>query len=562
VKLDHLAAPSPSAAGLSRRNELLLLAVVAPFILLAFWLQRGFWLNSCPGQIGADCPGQWTDLLWTFAGETLLCVGLAVLLAQIRARALLPFVRSPGGSWARGLILFACAVALLAPLLVANFVLDRFPNSGDEYSYLFQAQAFADFRLWRAPPILGDALIPSRTFIFDGRWLSQYPPGWAFVLAAGSRLGLPFWAINAILGSASVAALATLCRRVATPRRAAIAAALYALTPFYVMSAASYFPHVFSALLILCLCLFLYGSEKDDDKPRLIAAGACLGALAATRYFDLVALAPAFLAWLFAAARATRLRKIALLLAGFLPFVSLLAVYQYIVLGSPFRSSYAIISSPDTFLSLDPLLLAVGPLVTGLRLAELALWTSPLLLIAYVVTFAAKARAGKLDFADLVFPGFVLAYVAFANFGGNRYGPRYYFDAYPLIFVTIVSARLSSPLLRALAPAAALTSVLYLLSAWPLTVTGFSQQIFARKEPCRLAAEAGLANAVLILDATSPGLILPDLVRNPPTMDAATLYARAGADSEALRKAFPTRSIWTYRRAAPGAPGEIARVAP
>ncbi len=557
MKLDDIAAPSPSAAGL--RQAVVLSALAVPFILLAFWLQRGFWLNSCPGQIGADCPGQWLDLIWTFAAETLLCFALAVLLARFWAGGPLPFaIVTRQRTRANWLILFAGAVALLAPLLVVRVALDRFPNSGDEYSYLFQARAFADFQLWRPPPVLGDALIPSRTFIFDGKWLSQYPPGWALILAAGSLLGLPFWTINAIVGAVSVVALAMFCRRVADLRRAAIAAALYALTPFYVMNAASYFPHVFSSLVILCLCLCLHGRDRNDGRARMIAAGACLGALAATRYFDLVALIPALLAWLFATERAVRLRRMALLAAGFLPFAALLALYQDLVLGSPFRSSYAIINSPDTFLSLNPLLLAVGPLVAGLRLAELALWTSPLLLIAYCVSIAAKAWARKLAFYDLIFPGFVLAYLAFANFGGNRYGPRYYLDAYPLIFVTVAAARLSSPLARALAPAATLTFFLSLVSAWPLTLTGFSRQVFARQEPYRLAAEAGLSNAVVILDATSPGLILPDLVRNPPAMNSPILYARAGADLETLRKAFPARAIWVYRRDALDGPGELA----
>lgn len=561
MKLDDVAAPSTSA-GLRQLGGLVLLALAPPFVLLAFWLRRGFWLNSCPGQIGADCPGQWVDLAWTFASETFLCLTLVALLALVRGRSPLPLaIMRERRRWATWLILFAVVVALIAPLLVARFTLDRFPNSGDEYSYLFQARAFADFQLWRIPPVLGDALIPSRTFVFEGKWLSQYPPGWALVLAAGSLLNLPLWTINAIVGATSVAALAILCRRLADPQRAAIAAALYALTPFYVMNAASYFPHAFSSLLILGLCLCLYANQPDDRRARLVAAGACLGALAATRYFDLIALIPALLAWLFSTERAGRLRRIVLMSAGFLPFAALLALYQNLVLGSPFRSSYAIINSPDTFISLDPLLLAVGPLVTGLRLGEFALWTSPLLLIAYGVSFAAKARARSLAFYDLIFPGFVLAYLAFANFGGNRYGPRYYFDAYPLIFVTIASTRLSAPIARALAPAALLTFLLYLLSAWPLTLTSFSRQIFARQEPYRLAAETGLSNAVVVLDATNPGLILPDLVRNPPSMDAPVLYARAGADIEALHSAFPARAIWVYHREASDTPGKLAPLA-
>jgi hypothetical protein len=43
-------------------------------------------------------------------------------------------------------------VALLLLLCAAFFVLDRFPNSSDEFTYLFQARTFAGFRLWEGPP--------------------------------------------------------------------------------------------------------------------------------------------------------------------------------------------------------------------------------------------------------------------------------------------------------------------------------------------------------------------------------------------------------------------------
>ncbi|HLJ72693.1 MAG TPA: hypothetical protein VKU03_15350 [Roseiarcus sp.] len=566
VNLEKAAVPAPQWAAL--RLWLLAPALGLAFVGLAAWLQRGFWLNSCPGQIGADCDGRWFDLHRVFFAETILCLAACAVAAFA--------VHSVGMNLsgqavhrekqARRLAVFACALALAGPLLTAWFVLHRFANSGDEYSYIFQARTFAGLRLWENPPALGVDLIPNRTFIFDGKWISQYPPGWAFVLAAGSRLGLPPWTINPLIGAASVAALALFCRRVAASWTSALAVLLYAATPFYVLNAASYFPHVFSSLLVLLLCLCLQGDE--GGKTRLLAAGACLGALAATRYFDVLALIPALSMWLRTAKPADWPRRIGLLAAGFAPFVALLGLYQAVLLGSPFRSTYSVINSPDTFLSLDPSLLAISPLVAAVRLGELALWTSPLLLLAYFASLAAKWKTRSFAFYDLIFPSFVIAYLAFANFGGNRYGPRYYLDAFPLAVATIASA---SPSLAAraprafarLAPIGVAVFVLYLVAVWPLAAAGFSRQIWARQEPFRLAAEAGLANAIVIEDTTGgPGLVLPDLVRNPPSMDAPVLYARAGADVGAIREAFPERSIWRYSRADPAKPGRLIRLPP
>ena len=563
VNVENAAAPAPLWAAL--RLWLIAPPLGVAFVGLAAWLQRGFWLNSCPGQIGADCDGRWFDLQRVFLAETILCLA-ACAVAVLAFRGLEPNAFGHAlrqEKLAKCLALFACALALAGPLLAAWFVLGRFANSGDEYSYLFQARTFADWRLWRDAPVLGSDLIPNRTWIVDGKWISQYPPGWAAVLAAGSRLGLPIWTINPLIGAASVAALAMFCRRVAASWTSALLVLLYAATPFYVLNAASYFPHVFSSLLILVLCLCLQG--EDATRGRLIAAGASLGALAATRYFDILALIPALLMWLWAAKPGDRPRRIGLLAAGFAPFVALLALYQAALLGSPFRSTYSVINSPDTFLSLDPALLAVGPLVAAVRLAELALWTSPLLLLAYGASLAAKWRTRSFAFYDLIFPSFVVAYLAFANFGGNRYGPRYYLDALPLAVATIATAapaaaiapRLAAPL----APVGISAFVLYLVAAWPLAAAGFARQIWSRQEPFRLAAEAGLAHAVVIEETTSgAGLVLPDLVRNPPSMDAPVLYARAGADVAAIREAFAERSIWRYSRPDPAKPGRLIRL--
>jgi hypothetical protein len=45
-------------------------------------------------------------------------------------------------------------------------------------------------------------------------------------------------------------------------------------------------------------------------------------------------------------------------------------------------------------------------------------------------------------------------------------------------------------------------------------------------------------------------------------MDAAVLYARAGTDVGAIRKAFPERSIWRYSRRDPTQPGQLVRLTP
>jgi hypothetical protein len=560
----------------SRSRWLALLALGFVFLLIVPWAQRALWFSPCPGRISGDCAGAWDDLRWTFTIETALCIAFILTAAAISFVGELERITGKIASWIgqrTNLCIFVTVVAaMLLPLAVAYFVLDRFLNSGDEDCYLFQAHAFAALRLWEAPPILGTDLIPFRTYIFENKWVSQSPPSWPMVLATGLLLGIPPWMVNALLGGGSVVALAAFCRRVGNPSAAVVAAVLFALTPFYVMNAASYFPHVLASLLILSFCLCLLPDGEIPRGHRLVAAGAIVGLLGATRYYDVLPLIPATLLWLTRQRRSAWPRLIGLLAGGLIPVLLMLMLYHYLITGSPFRTAYYVINTPEVsniFVTLDPLRIFNGVAITAGRVVELALWTSPVLLIVYCFCLVLKFKDRKLAFYDLIFPGFVLAYVIYADLGGNRYGPRFYFDAFPLMMVTIVSAlpsitaRLERPMDRAMLPLAPIACVLYLVGTWPLVLTAFEHQVFSRQEPFRLVQQAVTGKAIVIHD-TSPGLGMHDwdLVRNPPSMDAAILHARSGTDVGALRKAFPDRSIWRYSRRDPAQPGHLVRVTP
>ncbi|HEY0833809.1 MAG TPA: hypothetical protein VGE72_07865, partial [Azospirillum sp.] len=66
-----------------------------------------------------------------------------------------------------GVIVVASVAGSLA---VSVVVLETFPNSGDEYAYLFQAWHFARGELWVEAPPLGATFAPYRTWVVDGKW--------------------------------------------------------------------------------------------------------------------------------------------------------------------------------------------------------------------------------------------------------------------------------------------------------------------------------------------------------------------------------------------------------
>ena len=357
---------------------------------------------------------------------------------------------------------------------------------------------FTSGRLWAQAPPLGDTFVPYRTWIIGDKWLSQYPPGWPLALAAALAVGIPEWLLNALLGGGSAAALLSRLWRFPNRTFAFAVVGLYLLTPFYLFNAGSYYSHMLPALLVLLLCLTCLAYQRDKKILALVAAGALLGCIGLTRYFTLILLLPALCYWLFAENRGDRVRIVVTMLAAGLPFLGFLMAYQNWVTGSLLRSTYSLITNDDTFVSFTPDHIALGAALTIDRLVELSVWGSPLLIPVYLVCLASKLKRRSIAFYDLIFPAFIVGYVLFADLGGNRYGPRYYFDAYPVMLATVLSAIPREGAdswrryRRSLAINAVLVSAVYLLTALPFACVAFHRQVEGREEPYRLAAAQNL----------------------------------------------------------------------
>jgi hypothetical protein len=525
-------------------NGWTLAAILVAYLIVNIPLQRRVWALFTAIKL----PGN--ELFFGLFAAALVAVALATYVTPTATEKaslwLASLLRSKGGLTL--VLLVLCAA--LVPTVIAYGVLDRFQNSGDEYAYFFQAEQFAKGHLWAKAPPLGDSFIPYRTWIIGDKWLSQYPPGWPLVLAMAIVAGIPTWSVNAVLGAGGVACLLSPLWNFTNRSLSFAVIALYLGTTFYLLNAASFYSHMLPALLILLVCLACLWYQRDRKTWALVACGALLGLIGLTRYFSLVLLLPALAYWMFVESRSGRVRMLALVALGGLPFLAWLMAYQYWITGNPLHNTYSLITATDVYLSFKPDDVLAGAQLTLYRFAELSVWVAPLLLPAYIACLVSKVANRSVAFYDLIFPCFVLGYVFFADLGGNRYGPRYYFDAFPLMLVTIVSSGVGNAPRRALATGALAISGVYLLSALPFAVKDYHAQVVAREEPYRLAAERGLANAIVVLETSSGhGLLISDLARNEPDLQAPVLYARPVAPIPELREKFPDRSIWRYTKA-------------
>ena len=87
-------------------------------------------------------------------------------------------------------VAFVLAPATTALLVAINrLVLLDFPNSGDEYNYLYEAQTLAAGRLWNPPPPSPELFATNYVVQEPARAFSSFPFGWplALALAIASR---------------------------------------------------------------------------------------------------------------------------------------------------------------------------------------------------------------------------------------------------------------------------------------------------------------------------------------------------------------------------------------
>ena len=106
----------------------------------------------------------------------------------------------------------------------ARVALHAFPFSGDEYSYVLQAELFARGLLHSPTPAHAELLRVDHVILEP--WVcSKYPPGTSALLALGVRWGVP-WLVTPIEGVVALAAMAAAARRLLGPREALLAVGL------------------------------------------------------------------------------------------------------------------------------------------------------------------------------------------------------------------------------------------------------------------------------------------------------------------------------------------------
>jgi len=157
--------------------------------------------------------------------------------------------------------------------LAIVWALRAFPNSADEYGYIYEAWTFLAGRLWNPLPPHHEFFSFLHIFEKDGKWVSAYTFGWSAQLALAGLLHLPYWLVCPITGAVLLLTLAKLAQRQNGALGAVLALLLIVPSPFFLFNAASYFNAVPSALGGALFCWAVADFLDNPSKLRFVYLG-------------------------------------------------------------------------------------------------------------------------------------------------------------------------------------------------------------------------------------------------------------------------------------------------
>ena len=446
------------------------------------------------------------------------------------------------------------------------------PNSGDEYSYIFLADLFTHGRIaTEAPP---DPLLFANTHVLvhDGWKFSPYPPGWSMLLAPFRAVGMEVL-VNPVLTVLLGAALAGILARLGigpAVRRAAMALVL--LVPFTLFLGGSVYPQTLAATVVAGIVWLQVADEAAPGRGRKLAVGALFGVLLMARYDVLAVVALAY------AMERLTIRRIAALgdgvwvALGLLPFLALHLLYNLALTGNP-------LIIPQVWGGMEPL--TVPHFTYGMRMllafmqdlqltGELALFGGFPAAVLALLGVVVRVRAGTCRFWDFLLPSAIVFYSFFPFAGGHQYGPRYWFWAFPICVVTVVTALVD-------------TSGLLRVGSRRVTFEGFAacclicggvtfagllmtthiylqarREVYATVPPMQ-PATVMVPDRMLVLwpwQAEPVEAFSPDFTRNDPPFTGPVLYVRDDLEDSVPRACrLPGRHV--YRWMEPGRLQEV-----
>jgi hypothetical protein len=477
------------------------------------------------------------------------------------------------GSWGNRLVSLVlrwgerCVVAGLActggvfAILIGKFIFDDYPYSGDEWSYVLQAEIFSQGRLYANSPA-HPRFFDVWGMVNNGKFYAWAPPGWPLLLTSGILLQVP-WLVNPLIGALTLLSVYYLGRLVYNASVALLAVFFMLFSPFFLLHSASYFAHSSSLLFITLFVFFCARGIEGQTDHDFLWAGLCGSMSFLIRPFDQVVAFCPLGAYLLLLVRRGHLvvRQLAWLAIGHGVGVILLLGHNFLQTGHPLTMGYHVGSGQSLFeLSLP------GRHFIAEYLLHLLVWAFPLmppLALLYSVwpgkTWAKSPSERRWDaLLLLVFLSNVLCYAFVPFHYWVGYGPRYYYASF--FAIALLGARGAMAVLDRLkrcwptgegvglaAAALGICAALSVFWVFPVKLADAYRAIAARQALYQMVDRTQLDNAVIFIRYVSGDFQPWNLTRNPPDFSGRVLYVH---DLEGLNhllsEQYPGRKFFLY----------------
>lgn len=454
---------------------------------------------------------------------------------------------------------------LVMALGISYFTLQTFPNSADEYVYLYQAETLSHGKLFQESHPLPNFFHFNHIAQKEGVSVGRFPPGWPLLLSLPYILGFPpFW-LNALLGFLGLLFFYHFAKNYYSPRVAMWSLLSLAFAPFYVFNAASYFSHTSCLLFTVGFVYCLYRHQEMQHPGFGFLAGIFLGLIVITRYYNAVLIFIPVLIYLVYQKGWRAFLSLVAIGAGTLPFFLFLFWYNYQITGNGFLPVTVWADPEETlgFVKDHSFLKGVEHLIR--RLLLFVYWCSPALLILYVVFLFKKIKNKALRFlhpADYFTLLLLAGYFFYHHLGGNQYGPRFLLEGLPFLIVFVVSKVFQTRAKWAAALFAA--GLIYGIVKFPYIMEREQRVVEERMDLFEVVKEAEISNAVVLV-STHTGVIRPmparDLTRNGLHFTRDIIYAQDQREkNEELMQFYPERSFYRYVRDPEQVEGKLLKI--
>ena len=325
--------------------------------------------------------------------------------------------------------------AVLLSALLAYGAAAVWPNSGDEYGYLYSPDTLLHGRFYNPPPPVQGLFDFFWIGMHDGKSASQYPPGWPAVLAAFKVAHLHRLANPALVGVLGLLLSGCLKRLGVGSRTRRPLLALVLLSPFTIFNGASLFSHLLAAVATLGVCYLQLCDEQAPAFWKKAGIGAFMSLLLVTRHDSFVLLAILFAADRLTLRRLEILRDAPAFLIGGLPITAAWLHYNFAITGNPLVATMRWAFPGFQTLGIVHYRFAVTNTLDMAALLFLFAGAVPVLLYGWALH--AKLRRRAVRFYDLLLPAAFMLFIFYPHSPGHQYGPRYWYFAWPCAALTI-----------------------------------------------------------------------------------------------------------------------------